>query len=84
MEPSQQTQQGSGSAENKGEDHDAQRQPMEHRSNKQKQQTGEDIDEGNHDIADLGELGMSGTSDEQSGGSGDKMNEQSTGEKTNK
>ena len=84
MEVSQHTQQGSGSAENRGEDRKAQRHPMTHISDEQKQQIGEDIDEGNHAIADLGELGMLSGRDDQSGGSGDGMSEQSTGEETDR
>jgi hypothetical protein len=82
MENSKQVQQGTGSAENTGRDRDEQKQPLNNLSNKQKRTIGEDINEGSHDIADLGELGMQGAREDYSGGFGDGMRNENSNEQT--
>jgi hypothetical protein len=82
MENSKQVQQGTGSTENTDRDRNEQKQPLTNVSNQQKKTIGEDIDEGNHDIADLGELGMRGGREDYSGGFGDGMKDENTDERT--
>ena len=76
-----QEQQGTGSLENTGKDRDEQKQPLRNLSNQQRT-SGEDIDEGNHTIADLGELGMAGGLGDYSSDSGDSMKNESFNELT--
>lgn len=71
MEPSQQIDQGPASTGNKEEKRDDQHDPATGTSHQHGQQAGGDIDEGNHTIADLGELGMSSGDDHHSVSSGD-------------
>ena len=76
-----QEQQGTGSLENTGKDRDEQKQPLRNLSNQQRI-SGEDIDEGNHTIADLGELGMEGGLGDYSSDFGDSMKTESFNELT--
>ena len=82
MENPKQEQQGTGSLENTGRDREEQKQPLRNLSNQQKITIGEDIDEGNHTIADLGELGMAGGLGDYSSDSGDSMKNESFNELT--
>ena len=69
--------QGADSAENSRNRHE-QEQPLSNPSNQQKRTTGEDIDEGNHTIADLGELGMRGGHEGYSSGMKDETSRKRT------
>ncbi|HVG14143.1 MAG TPA: hypothetical protein VM935_04250 [Chitinophagaceae bacterium] len=78
MENIPQTQQGNGS---QGVDRPGEQvQPAANINAEQEQPMGEDVDEGNHSIDDLGELGMFTGSDDQGSGSDDEIGGPGKGE----
>jgi len=77
-------QQGSGSAENKNEGRQSQQNPMTHLSDQDKQKVAGEMAKGPNPIADLSDLGALSGRDDAAGGSGDRMEEQSTGDATDR
>ena len=77
----QKPQQGSGSAENKGEARQAQH-SVTHVDHEERRDIRKDIQPGNNRIGDISETGQLSGRDDYAGGSGDDMSEQSTGEPT--
>jgi hypothetical protein len=78
----QEGRQGSGSAENKGEPRSDQQ--LNDQPGSQKQQISEAIGEDARRVSTIGELGGRSGRDDQSGGSGDAMEDQNTGQATEK
>ena len=75
-------QEGSGSAENKGGNRSEQQQPLQALSDQQKQDIENEI--GTGAVVGLHDLGQASGRDDASGGSGDRMEDTSTGEPTDR
>ena len=75
-------QQGTGSAENRGDDRDSQMTPNTSLTQPEKEDIARQIGEEPGAIAGLKDLGALSGRDDASGGSGDRMDEQSTGQPT--
>ena len=78
----QQSLHGSGSAENKGQDRSDQKNKSTSISGEDRQKIAGEMGKGPNPIADIEELGGMSGRDDSSGGSGDRMEDQSTDEKT--
>lgn len=76
------SQQGSGSAENIGRSRSDQQNKMRDLSDNEKQDIGSQIGESENRIADLRDLGQLSGRDDAAGGSGDRMENESTGKET--
>lgn len=79
-----QTQQGSGSAENIGQDRSSQVNQTANLSEPEKEDIAAQIGEDPGSIADLKEMGALSGRDDLAGGSGDRMEEESTGSQTDR
>ncbi len=77
-------QEGSGSAENKGQSRQDQQQPMQQLSDEQKQDIEQQIGAAPGSVVGLHDLGAASGRDDASGGSGDRMEDTSTGEPTDR
>jgi hypothetical protein len=75
-------QQGSGSAENKGQDRSAQQAGNAILSEEEKQNLAAQLGEGPNAVVGLKDLGALSGRDDAAGGSGDRMEDQSTGQRT--
>jgi hypothetical protein len=84
MDTSKNTQQGSGSAENKNEGRESQQNPNTHLSKQDKQKVAGEMAKGPNPVADLSDLGALSGRDDASGGSGDRMEDESTGAPTDR
>lgn len=84
MDRNNQSQQGSGSAENVGKDRNEQVAQNINVNNEQRDDIARDAGVGKKDLADLNDLGANSGRDDFSGGSGDDMTGQSTGGETDK
>ena len=73
---------GSGSAENKGDSREDQKMPLTHLDEQQKQQIAEEAGLKPEDIQSVQETGALSGRDDASGGSGDRMEETSSNEGT--
>jgi hypothetical protein len=82
--PFQQSQEGSGSAENKGQGRNEQQARNTNMSQQDKQDVAGQLGEDKNRVADLDDLGMRSGRDDASGGSGDRMENESTGEATDR
>lgn len=82
--PFQTSQQGSGSAENKGQSRSDQQAKNVELSQQEKQKVASQIGEKKNKIADLDDLGMRSGRDDYAGGSGSRMENESTGEPTDR
>jgi hypothetical protein len=80
----QQAQQGSGSAENMGQDRSAQQNSNTVLSDEEKQNLAAQMGEGPNAVVGLKDLGALSGRDDASGGSGDRMEDQSTGAATDR
>jgi hypothetical protein len=80
----QQSLHGSGSAENKGQDRSAQKNRSTNISQQDKQKIAAQMGKGPNRIADIEDLGGMSGRDDASGGSGDRMEDQSTDQKTDR
>jgi hypothetical protein len=78
----QHSQEGTGGAENKGQERSDQMNQMARVSESQKQQIAEEIDTPIESIASLEDLGALSGRDDQSGGSNDRMEQEDTGAPT--
>jgi len=78
----QQSQGGSGSAENKGADREAQKAKLTNLSDEQKNDIANQIDEAPKDIESVKETGALSGRDDAAGGSGDNMSNTSSNEGT--
>lgn len=77
-----QPQEGSGSAENKGQSRQDQQQPVQQVSDQQKKGIEKEIGTGNASVIGLHDLGAASGRDDAAGGSGDEMENTSTGDPT--
>ena len=77
------SQQGSGSAENLGKNRNDQKNPNINMSDDEKQNLTSEIDENADSVADLPDLGALSGRDDVAGGSGDRMTDTNTGDRTN-
>jgi hypothetical protein len=81
----QQSQQGTGSAENVGQERSEQQQQLNsHLTDEQRQDISGQLGNDSGRLADLSELGQLSGRDDNSGGSNDRMEDQSTGERTDR
>lgn len=80
----QQSQQGSGSTENTGRSREAQKNPATDLSKQQRQEIADEMGQGPNPIADLRGTGALSGRDDAAGGSGDRMENESTGKETNR
>jgi hypothetical protein len=78
----QQSLHGSGSAENKGQDRSAQKSRSTNISQEERQKIAGQMGKGPNRIADIKDLGGMSGRDDSSGGSGDRMEDQSTDQGT--
>ncbi len=78
----QSSQQGTGSAENTGRNRNEQQQPNTKLSSQERQDIGNQLGNDNNRVADLDDLGMLSGRDDAAGGSGDRMENESTGKET--
>ena len=77
-------QQGSGSAENRGEDREVQQAQHTHVDKDERKGLAQDAGLGRERMTDLNDLGALSGRDDYAGGSGDEMSSQSTGENTDR
>ena len=77
-------QEGSGSAENKGQPRSEQQQPMQHVSEQDKSAIEKEIGTGAGSVVGLHDLGAASGRDDASGGSGDEMENTATGTPTDR
>ncbi|HEU4472350.1 MAG TPA: hypothetical protein VFR58_14760 [Flavisolibacter sp.] len=82
QERQNQSQEGTGSAENKGGSREEQLNPLTEIGRKEKKDIAAEAGVGRKHIADLRELGATSGRDDYAGGSGDSMETGSTGERT--
>lgn len=82
--PFQTSQEGSGSAENKGQSRSEQQAKNTKLSPQDKQDVANQLGEGKNRVADLDDLGMRSGRDDASGGSGDRMENESTNDVTDR
>jgi hypothetical protein len=80
----QESQEGSGSAENKGLDRDQQRAKNTKLDQQEQQNIGNQLGSDKNRVADLDDQGLLSGRDDYSGGSGDRMEDESTGEPTSR
>jgi len=78
------SQQGSGSAENKGQDRNAQQNSKTVLSDEERQNLAAQMGEGPNAMVGLKDMGALSGRDDASGGSGDRMENESTGEPTDR
>ena len=83
-EQTPQSQQGTGSAENKGENRENQLTPNTSLTQPEKEDIAAQIGEDKNAIAGMKDLGAVSGRDDASGGSGDRMEGQSTGQETDR
>jgi hypothetical protein len=77
-------QEGSGSAENRGQERNQQQAKNTKLSQEERQNVGSQLGADKNRVADLDDLGLLSGRDDASGGSGDRMEDQSTGESTDR
>ena len=82
--PFESSQQGSGSAENKGQDRNTQQNSKTVLSEEERQNLAAQMGEGPNAIVGLKDMGALSGRDDASGGSGDRMENESTGEPTDR
>lgn len=82
--PLQSGQQGSGSAENKGQERAAQQNSKAVLSDEERENLAAQLGEGPNAVVGLKDLGALSGRDDASGGSGDRMENQSTGDATDR
>lgn len=82
--PFQTSQEGSGSAENKGQNRSEQQAKNTNLSPQEKRDVASQLGKGKNRVADLDDLGMRSGRDDAAGGSGDRMENESTGESTDR
>jgi len=82
--PFQTSQEGSGSAENRGESRSEQQAKNTKLNPQEKRDVASQLGKGKNRVADLDDLGMRSGRDDASGGSGDRMEDESTGEATDR
>ena len=80
----QSSQQGTGSAENKGEDRNRQMAQNTDLSNQERTDIAAQMGEGPNPVTTLRDMGALSGRDDSAGGSGDRMEEQNTGEATDR
>lgn len=80
----QTSQEGSGSAENKGQDRSQQRANSSNSDQQGRQEIGNQLGADKNRVADLIDLGALSGRDDDSGGSGDRMEEQNAGQATDR
>lgn len=80
----QQSLHGSGSAENKGQDRSEQKNKGTSVSGEERQKIAAQMGKGPNRIADIEDLGGMSGRDDSSGGSGDRMEDQSSNQKTDR
>ena len=84
MSENKQTQQGSGSAENKGGSREDQKNPLTNPGGKEKQDIARDINESSNRVGSLRNTGQLSGRDDYAGGSGDDMSAENTNEPTDR
>ena len=84
MKSKKQSQQGTGSGENKGDDRNSQKNNMTHLNEKDKQNIAAQINEDQSRVADLNEWGVLSGRDDYAGAPGDDMSDESTNEATDR
>ncbi|HYH15464.1 MAG TPA: hypothetical protein VD794_09595 [Flavisolibacter sp.] len=82
--PFQTSQEGTGSAENRGQDRTQQQAKNTKLSQEERQDIGNQLGADKNRVADLDDLGMLSGRDDSSGGTGDRMEDQSTGQGTDR
>lgn len=83
-EPFQTSQQGSGSTENKGQDRSEQQNNKTVLSDEERQNLASQLGEGLNAVVGLKDMGALSGRDDASGGSGDRMEDSSTGDTTDR
>ena len=82
--PFQTSQEGSGSAENRGENRSEQQAKNTKLSERERQEVANQLGNDKNRVADLDELGQLSGRDDSAGGAGDRMEDQSTGQATDR
>ena len=82
--PFQTSQEGSGSAESRGQNRNEQQAKNTKLNSQEKRDVASQLGKGKNRVADLDDLGMRSGRDDASGGSGDRMEDESTGKDTNR
>ena len=80
--PFQTSQEGSGSAENRGQERNQQQAENLKLNQQERQNIGNQLGNDKSRVADLDDLGSNSGRDDNAGGSGDRMEDQSTGQGT--
>ena len=80
----QESQQGTGSAENRGQNRNEQQQLNTRLTDEQKQDIGNQLGNDRNRVVSLDELGQLSGRDDSSGGSGDRMENENTGKETDR
>jgi hypothetical protein len=82
--PFQTSQEGTGSAENRGQERNQQQAQNTKLNQQERQDIGDQLGSDKNRVADLDDLGMNSGRDDNAGGSGDQMEDQSTGQGTDR